>query len=194
MTVNSETMKIKAEERSAMLAQLAADQAIEAAGKFLGRHRDLVATGVAAMIFSRERDRVYDETMTARIEGNLNDDYSLAPGLVVFFTQAGHDVLCQAAVREAQKAPHLAAYAAALQPTEDGTAYWLDMPFGTYSMGGGRGGCRFYGEVDMVEGRVIGGRDPINMGYDEILRIEGYSGEFWQNRNFTPQGTPIESR
>jgi hypothetical protein len=176
-----------AQERTARLAREAGERAVDGIKELLERHSDLLGPALISLIIDREFEKASTEIITARAEGRANDNYSEATGLTAFITKEGYEGLREAAEREAQEAPYLTGYVESMQPVdEQGTVYSLILPQGAYSMG--FGGCQIYGEVNIVDGRPEDRRNPVAMSYGSVVRIEGFSGELWQNVDFTPDG------
>lgn len=179
------------EARTEKLAREAAEQAEITASEILGRNLDLVSPATALAIINREAERAAEEVRLARTLGHANDPRSEAPGLTVLFTRSGYERLRRVAIEEADSAPYVAQYVNNMQPTdEEGTAYLLTLPGGVYSMGWGE--CQFYGEATFLDGEQAGRKDPFSVRYGSIVRIEGDSGELWQNVKFTPEGVVRE--
>lgn len=181
-------VKKAANERTAKIASEAGSTALTKARELLTRHTDLLDPALITQIGNREYHRAYAEAETARAEGRMNDDYSQAPGLTVFFTREGFEGLTEA-TRKDDETSHLAGYLADIQPADpDSTVYSLRLAQGMYAMGWG--GCTFYGEAT-PNGNQLNREKPFSAPYDAVVRVEGDSGELWQNVNFQPDGTPI---
>ena len=152
--------------------------------ELLGRHKDLVAEGVTEQIVAREVSRARDEYAAKRLEGHANDNYSKTPGITIYMTGTAKEALAKV-------------FEEGGYPVSD--EQWKPLPnsvweisflTGTYGMG--LGGCQFYQEAD--DDFYKGGRDkvrkPFSTPYDSIVRVEGKSGELWQNVNYAWDGVP----
>lgn len=178
-----------AEERTAKLAEKAGETAANAANELLIRHIDLIGPTLIDLIASREFERASEAAKVARAEGRMNDNGSRAPGLTAYFTKAGVDALREAAEKE-EAAPYLAEYVTSMQPVDpEETVYSLRLPQGMYGMG--LGGCQFYGEA-AVDGVQLNSEKPFTTPYHVVVRVEGDSGEIWQNQDLTPDGVSRE--
>jgi hypothetical protein len=185
-----EARKAAAEERTAQLAREAGEKAVASARELLDRHRDLVGPTLIDFITSRESQRAEEAARKAREEGRMNDNNSKAPGLTAFITKAGYEGLTEALGRD-DVGPYMEGYVGSMQPVDpEGAVYSLRLPSGTYGMG--MGSCQFYGEASLGDGYPTDRENPFTMPYDMVIRIEGDSGELWQNANFTPGGGPVE--
>jgi hypothetical protein len=185
--------KSAADERAAKLAREAGEEAASAAKELLTRHPNLIGARLVELITDREFRIAYRAAEVDRAEGRMNDNNSRAPGLTAFFTREGFEGLTEASKKE-DAVPYLAGYVAEMQPVDpEGTMYSLRLPQGTYGMG--MGGCQFYGEVTEGDGlttRNDSREKPFSSPYNIIVRIEGDSGEVWQNANLQADGTPRE--
>jgi hypothetical protein len=178
-----------AEERTAKLAEKAGEEAANTANELLVRHIDLIGPTVIDFITGREFERASEAAKVARAEGRMNDNYSQAPGLTAFMTKSGFEGLSEAAKKDG-KASYLSGYVAEMQPVDPGeTVYSLRLPRGMYGMG--FGGCTLYGEAS-AEGNQLHRDRPFSMPYETVIRVEGDSGEIWQNADLQPDGTPRE--
>ena len=153
--------------------------------EILSRHADLVAEGVVEQIVAREVSRSKEEYAAQRLEGHANDNNSKTPGITIYMTDEAKVAIAELFKREV-------GYSV---PQEQ----WRSLPnniweisftSGIYSMG--MGGCQFYQEADanFMEGGRDKVRRPFTARYDDIVRVEGKSGELWQNVNYNWDGTP----
>ncbi|KKR49647.1 MAG: hypothetical protein UT84_C0022G0010 [Candidatus Curtissbacteria bacterium GW2011_GWA1_40_16] len=153
--------------------------------ELLGRHQDLVAPSVAQQIIEREVSRAVQEYGAKRLEGRANDNYSKAPGVTIYMTNEAKVAISALFDREPGYS---------IPPEQwrslPNNIWEVSFPRGIYSMGGG--GCQFYQEADddFDRGRRDRVRRPFTAGYDDIVRVEGKSGELWQNANYNWDGTP----
>lgn len=184
--------KSAADQRTEQLAREKADQAAAKAKELLDKHADLIDPETIARIEQREATSAYVAAQEARAEGRLNDDFSKAPGLTVFFTRAGFEGFSKAVAEgNDERYRYLDGYVAEMQPVDpEETVYSLRLDTGMYAMG--FGGATFYGEASTADNQLQ--RDkPFSAPYNMVVRVEGDSGELWQNAHLTPDGAPRTS-
>lgn len=187
--IDRERIKEATQERTQRLAGEAGQSAIAAAQEFLDRHADLIDHDAAAMIKDREFATAYKDVETGRQEGRLNDECSEAPGLTLFLTGDAVARLRERAVERTEEAPYLAGYVTAIEPVDpDGTVHSLRLPMGEYAVPSGMGAIQIHGIV--VPERSPSLHHPILLGLEEVVRVEGDSGEVWQSPWLMPNGTP----
>lgn len=151
--------------------------------ELLDRHQDLVAPGVAHQIIQREVSRATEEYGARRLEGHANDNFSKAPGMTIFMTDHAKASLVPIFEEAGYAVP-----AEQWQPSLNNT-WSIAFPAGAYSMG--MGGYSFYQEADPdLDSGKGSRRKPFSTPYDSIIRVEGKSGELWQNVHFNWDGTP----
>lgn len=152
--------------------------------ELLGRHKDLIPEGVATQVVAREVTRAREEYASSRLEGHSNDNFSKTPGITIYMTDEAKVAISALFERESG----YTIPAAQWRPLPNGV-WEVSFDRGIYSMG--MGGCQFYQEADANFNE--GGRDkvrkPFTARYDDIVRVEGKSGELWQNVNFNWDGT-----
>lgn len=151
----------------------------------LSRHKDLVAEGIAEQIVAREVSRAKEEYATQRLEGHANDNFSKTPGVTIYMTDEAKVAISALFEREGGYA--ISAEQWRSLPND---VWEVSFDKGIYSMG--MGGCQFYQEADANFNE--GGRDkvrkPFTARYNDVIRVEGKSGELWQNVDYNWDGSP----
>jgi hypothetical protein len=144
------------------------------------------------------RDRLGAERVAYLLErrrvGDMNNDMSAAPGITIYlrdYEVEKNGTQPEQLGRIAQQAdrPELAA----LEPAEGMVSgcYKLEFPTGAYSAG--MGGFNIYSHATEEGIRTWSGLDlAFSTGYPFVVRIEGHSGELWQNWGYNPDGSPVE--
>jgi len=174
--------------RTFELAMGAGKAAADRAATFLGRHSDVIEADVGKRIEASEFDRAFNRTKADRKTGHRNDNSSIAPGVTIYMSKAGFEEAMESA-EKLDEGSYFAEYMQTAQPVDDeGVLYTMRLPEGAYSMGWG--GCTFYGEATFEDDMPAVREKPFSSPYDAIVRIEGDSGELWQNYNFQPDGSP----
>jgi hypothetical protein len=174
------------EKRAHELAMEAGSKAADQAGALLGRYVELVDPNVAERIEAEEFNRSFGATLEARESGRLNDTFSTAPGITIFMTREGFEGAKETAGDDSE---YMGDYLATVEMMdEEGRLYALRLPEGGFyaSMG-----FTFYGETT-VDDLPLNGEKPFQFPTEAIVRVEGDTGDLWQNVNFQPDGTPIE--
>jgi len=140
--------------------------------ELLQRNRDLIAPSITAQILNREINDI--------LRKRSNDNSSDQPGLTLYTNSNGKAYI----LRESSANDY---------PIEedqfsrgDGAMWTLRLPEGTFLMG--MGGCQFYVESPDFE-KTKKGNYPFGMHYEDVIRVEGDSGELWQNNYFNWDGT-----
>lgn len=152
--------------------------------ELLSRHSDLITDNIANQIAMREAKRAREEYLKSRLEGHANDNISKAPGITIYVTDEAKAVLTSKFEQALYPVPKQA-----WKPIANGV-WEISFAKGIYQMG--FGGCQFYQEADddYFKGGSGNARLPFVARYDDVIRVEGDSGELWQNVNYSWDGTP----
>lgn len=110
----------------------------------------------------------------------VKTDFSEKPGLTLYLTPKGYEK-----VREMiQEADYIVAEEQFSRV--NGNMFSLRLPTAIFGMI--LGGCQLYLEADAGWGEARIKNKPIALSHDRIVKIKGFSGEQWQNWDYTSRG------
>lgn len=186
---NAETFEKKFEQRTIAVATEKGLAQQERTRKILDRHTEFLGPKLVATLVQRDYESVFQDTVEKRESGRLNDDHSIAPGVRAIVNNLAPAIKIGEPLIEEICEEGGSVYADALKPAE-GTedCYEFYLPRGRYRVWEDRT-CQLFGEV--AEERGLKHRFPITLGHHRVVRLEGDSGELWQNPFLTPEGSPL---
>lgn len=158
----------------------AGKSAAQAAIQFLDRHRGVLSSEQIRIIVRREKEIAEERYLESRGASRVNENFSRNPGMTLFVTTEGKNraiVLCR---------DHDYPVSADQISSAPNGIWVLKFPKGIYIMS--RGGAQFYQEGNMRN--LDRSKKPFVLDYDDVLRVEGDSGELWQNRDYDWDGRP----
>jgi hypothetical protein len=125
--------------------------------------------------------KVYD-IMEQRDAGLMNDEHSIAPGITALVKDI--DIECLEKIKDAP-------FALEEVESPEGWLFRLSFPEGAYRLK--KGVVELGGSAVFENGEIIGMSKHWSGAPDQIIRIEGHSGELWQNPDYYADGTRRDS-
>jgi len=168
-------------ERTERLAEQAVQASEQAARRFW------ISVGLQSEVqilaaLARTHESVRQTIRELRETGLYNDNSSLKPGLAAYLTPEGKTI-----AEDTYPAP--SPYHQFEPVEETPGVFKIELPFGGYIAGAGS--VTLYGQAQIdASGNFIFHKKPVNLGYPSVVRVEGYSGELWQNWSLLPDGSP----
>lgn len=150
--------------------------------ELLERHSEFLGPELVRTISHREGIRAGNEYIHKLIEGRGNDNASKNPGVTIYLTDLGKIHLSGLLSRED--------YQISQDDLEDAGEHLtaLRLPKGAYQAGGL--GLRFQIEASDNWHDIATAPYPFKLQYEHVVRIEGDSGELWQNDYYSVDGSP----
>lgn len=146
-------------------------------GRLLSRHPDLISSKKAKKIIDMEAKFAMDGYLIRRKAGLANDGYSKEPGMSIFLTEEGRERLEKIGRRK-----HFDVNSKDFEGMKKGTAF-VDFPNGVFAM---PDEGALFSATTTKEGHT---RKQFYLPYKSIIRVEGKTGELWQNKAFNWDGS-----
>lgn len=177
--ITDTTTQTAVQKRTEKLAHQAGEDAASRVHNALREYGDVVTPEQIEAIKAKKYTLAFEAMKRAREDGRHFDMYSSAPGVRVIMTEIACDHLLDLFARQ-QDLGQYSGNIRALDISEG--LYELRLDAGTFFVAFGE--CQMHGHVT-YDGKTFDKvSDPFIIPIDEVLRIEGDSGEVWQNTSF----------
>lgn len=190
---DAEAFEKKFEQRTQEIAQERASEEVEKVREVFDRHAEFLGPKLIATLVQRDYESVFKATTEKRNEGRLNDNFSVNPGVRVIVNSAAMSMRNGGTpIEELFKVQEVGEiYVEALKPAEGMPEGFHEfyLPDGTYGMVA-ENDCQIWG-IKAPRGSGEAHRFPMSLNPGFIVRMEGDSGELWQNPGLQPDGSPV---